>query len=83
MYNAFLTKCVSLSIIIMFYKNPSWDVINPLSLVSDQDRISSYYIYTKSWRQVMRIKKNINYGITNWSDTKFSKLTYWESFGRQ
>ena len=29
MYNAFLTKFVSLSIIIMFYKNPSWDVINP------------------------------------------------------
>ena len=55
----FLTKFVSLSIIIMF-KNPSWDVINPLSPVSDQDRISSYYIYTKSCRQVMRIEKNIN-----------------------
>ena len=25
--------------------------------------------------QVMRITKNISYGITNWSDTKFSKLT--------
>ena len=83
MYNAFLTKFVSLSIIITFYKNPSWDVINPLSPVSDQDRISPYYIYTKSCRQVMRIEKNINYGITHWSDTKFSKLAYWESFGRQ
>ena len=39
--------------------------INPLTPVSDQDRISPYYIYTISHRQVMRIKKNINYGITN------------------
>ena len=48
--------------------------INPLTPVSDQDRISPYYIYTISHRQVMRIKKNINYGITNWFNTKFSKL---------
>ena len=33
--------------------------------VSDQDRISSNYIYTILCRQVTRIKKNINYGITN------------------
>ena len=33
--------------------------------MSDQDRVSPYYIYTISCRQVMRIKKNINYGITN------------------
>ena len=38
---------------------------NPLTLVRDQDRIPPYYIYTISYRQVMRIKKNINYGITN------------------
>ena len=49
-------------------------LINPLILVSDQDKISPYYIYTISCRQVMRIKKNINHGITNWSNTKFSKL---------
>ena len=30
---------------------------NPLTPVSDQDRISPYYIYTISCRQVMRIKK--------------------------
>ena len=48
--------------------------INPLTPLSDQDRISPYYIYTISHRQVMRIKKNINYGITNWFNTKFSKL---------
>ena len=36
---------------------------------------SPYYFYTIWYRPVMRIKKNINYGITNWSDTKFSKLT--------
>ena len=49
--------------------------LNPLTLVSDQDGISPYYIYTISCRQVMRMRKNINYGITNWSDTKFSKIT--------
>ena len=58
-----------------------FNFLNPLTPMGDQDRISPYYIYTVSCRQVMRIKKNINYGITNWSDTKFSKLTLWESFG--
>ena len=33
--------------------------------VSDQARISPYYIHTTSCKQVMRIKKNVNYGITN------------------
>ena len=33
--------------------------------MSDQDRISPYYIYTILLRQVMRMKKNIKYGITN------------------
>ena len=37
--------------------------------MSDQDRISPCYINTISSSQVMGIKKNINYGITNWSDT--------------
>ena len=49
--------------------------VNPLTPMSDQDRISPYYINTISCRQVMRIKSNINYGITNWSNAKFSKLT--------
>ena len=49
-----------------------------LTHMSDRDRISPYHIYTISCRQVMRIKKDINYRIT-----KFFKLTYWESFGRQ
>ena len=31
-------------------------IINPLTPVSDQERISPYYIYTISFRQVMRIK---------------------------
>ena len=35
---------------------------NPLTLMSDQDRISPYNINTISSRQVMRIKKNINLG---------------------
>ena len=37
--------------------------VNPS--MSDQDRISTYNITTISSRQVMRIKKNINYGIAN------------------
>ena len=49
--------------------------VNPLTPVSDRDRVSSYYILTISCRQVMRIKTNINYGITNCSGTKFSRLT--------
>ena len=35
-------------------------LFNPLSPISDQDRISPYNIITISSRQVMRIKKNIN-----------------------
>ena len=51
--------------------------------MSDQDRISPYNINTVSTRQVMRIKKNINWGIIDWSNTKFSKLTLQELYGRQ
>ena len=36
---------------------------NLVTLTSDQDRNSPYSINTKSHRQVMRIKKNIDYGI--------------------
>ena len=45
-----------------FFAKPCF---NPLTLVRDQNRIPPYYIYTISRRQVMRIKKNINYGTTN------------------
>ena len=38
---------------------------NPLTPMSDQDRISPNNIRTISSRQVMRIKKNINIGITS------------------
>ena len=38
---------------------------NPLTPMSDQDRISPNNISTISSRQVMRIKKNINIGITS------------------
>ena len=50
--------------------------------MSDQDRISPYNSYTISRRQVMRIKKNVNKGIIGWSDTKFSKLTKQELYGK-
>ena len=48
---------------------------NPLTPMSDQDRISPYNINTISTRQVMRIKKNIILGIISWSNTKFAELT--------
>ena len=38
-------------------------ILNPFTPTSDQDRISPYNINTISSRQVMRIEKNINYGI--------------------
>ena len=56
--------------------------INPFTPTSDQDRISPYNIDTISSRQVMRIEKNINYGIISWSNTIFSELTSWELYGR-
>ena len=43
-----------------------------------RDRISPYNINTILSRQVMRMKKNIDKGIINWSswsNTKFSELT--------
>ena len=49
--------------------------LDPFTPTSDQDRISLYNINTISSRQVMRIEKNINYGIISWSNTKFSELT--------
>ena len=41
------------------------NTFNPLTPMCDQDRISPYFIYIISYRQVIRIKKNINYGIIN------------------
>ena len=51
--------------------------------MSDQDVISSNNINTISCKQVMWMNKNINEGITSWSNTKFSKLTSVELYGRQ
>ena len=50
--------------------------------MSDQDVISSNNINTISCKQVMWMNKNINEGITSWSNTKFSKLTSVELYGR-
>ena len=38
------------------------EFFNPLTPMSDQDRISPYNTYTISTKEVMRIKKNINLG---------------------
>ena len=57
--------------------------INPIAPMNDQDRISPYNINTIWGRQVVRKKENINQGIISWSNTKFSKLTWQELYGRQ
>ena len=61
----------------------SLNFFNPLTPISDQDRISPCDINTTSRRQVMRIKKNISERIISWSNIKFSKLTSQELYGRQ
>ena len=48
---------------------PVWKFILPVMLKIGENTD------TISCKQVMRIKKSINYGITTWSDTKSSKLT--------
>ena len=52
-----------------------WQLVNILTTMSDQNTISFHNIYTKSSRQVMRIKKSINNVIITWSNAKFSELT--------
>ena len=58
-------------------------IINPLTPVSDQDRISPYSGNPISTRYVMRIKKNINLGIIGWSNAKFSELPLYKLYGWQ
>ena len=56
---------------------PEEKKFNPLTHMSDQDRISPYNmcINTISSRQMMMIKKSTNEGIISWSNDKFSKLS--------
>ena len=58
-------------------------IFNTLSPTGDLDRSSPYVISMISSRQVIRIKKNINWGIIGWSNSKFSKLTSHKLYGRQ
>ena len=46
----------------MLYEKSTGQV-NPLTPMSDQDRISSYNINTTSSTQVKRKKENMNYGL--------------------
>ena len=58
--------------------NPIWSgkyTVTPLNSISDQDRISPLSINTLSSRQLTRIKKDINQGVSSWSNTKFSELS--------
>ena len=51
--------------------------ISSFALIRDQNRFSHCNINTISSRQVMRIEKNINYGIISWSNTDFPTLISW------
>ena len=79
--NTYLYLCSKEKPLAEIAYNKCWNVfallhnINPLTPISDQDRISPYNINTISTRKVMRIKKNINLGIIDWSITKFPDLT--------
>ena len=50
-------------VLISLYNLSPESNVNPFNPTSDQERISPYNINTISSRQVMRIEKNINYGI--------------------
>ena len=49
---------------------------------SNKDKSCPYNVNTTSTRKVMRIEKNITWGIISWSNTKFSKFTTKELYGR-
>ena len=67
--NYLIITCKSITldipILAVYRRLVTMDLVNPLTPMSDQDRISPYNIITILSRQVMRIKKNINYGIAN------------------
>ena len=82
-----LLSCFNLiflsSVIFYWTDTETWNlIINPLTLRSDQDRISPYNINSMSRRQVIRINRNISRAINSWSNTKISKLTLWELYSR-
>ena len=55
--------------------------VNPLTPMSDEDRISPNSINIILSRQVVRIKKYISLGIIGRSNAKFSELTSKELYG--
>ena len=56
-------------------------ILKALTPISDQDIISPYRYNIKQISD--KEKKNVNYGIVSRSNTKFSKLTSKELYGRQ
>ena len=67
--------CFAIITIITIISKVLRSQVNPLTPMSDEDRISPYNINTISSRQMVRIKKYINLGIISRSNTKFSELT--------
>ena len=73
--NSTSCKYLCIVLIVLIREHVLWQVLKPLALMGDQERISPYNINTISTRQLLRIKENINLRIIRWSITKFSKLT--------
>ena len=73
--NSTSCKYLCIVLIVLIREHVLWQVLKPLALIGDQERISPYNINTISTRQLLRIKENINLRIIRWSITKFSKLT--------
>ena len=67
--------CFAIITIITIISKVLRSQVNPLTPMSDEDRISPNSINTILSRQVMRIKKYISLGIISRSNAKFSELT--------
>ena len=73
--------CFTIITIITIISKVIRSQFNPLTPMSDEDRISPNSINTILSRQVVRIKKYISLGIIGRSNAKFSELTSKELYG--
>ena len=71
----FSLQCVNSSFFLYPKQGNKFKIVNPLTPMNYQDRISPHCTNTISSRQYMRITRNINWRIISLSSTKFFKLT--------
>ena len=83
----YLPHCLHQFKFLSYYRiQSSVPFLNPLTPMSDQDRISPYNINTESSRQVRRIKKKTqlgNYGLIQYQILQIKILSIsWQTVGR-